>query len=47
MTPVKSISTKMMVIEEIAEVFAFLASTKAAYCQGAIIDIDGGQTRTL
>ena len=33
--------------EEIARFVAFLASAKTAYCQGAIIDIDGGQTRTL
>lgn len=33
--------------EEIARAVAFLASDHAAYCQGAIIDIDGGQTRTL
>jgi len=33
--------------DEIAQVVEFLASAKAAYCQGAIIDIDGGQTRTL
>ena len=33
--------------DEIAHAVAFLASTNAAYCQGAIIDIDGGQTRTL
>jgi hypothetical protein len=26
---------------------AFLASLQAAYCQGAILDIDGGQMRTL
>jgi hypothetical protein len=26
---------------------AFLASDQAAYCQGAILDVDGGQTRTL
>ncbi|MBU6361460.1 MAG: SDR family oxidoreductase [Chloroflexota bacterium] len=32
---------------EIAQAVAFLASPAAAYCQGAIIDIDGGQTRTL
>ena len=32
---------------EIARVVAFLASPQAAYCQGAILDIDGGQTRTL
>ncbi|HEY4262573.1 MAG TPA: SDR family oxidoreductase [Schlesneria sp.] len=32
---------------EIGDAVAFLASARAAYCQGAIIDIDGGQTRTL
>jgi 3-oxoacyl-[acyl-carrier protein] reductase len=32
---------------EIACAVAFLASPQAAYCQGAILDIDGGQTRTL
>ena len=32
---------------EIARAVAFLASPKAAYCQGAILDIDGGATRTL
>ncbi|MDQ2997306.1 MAG: SDR family oxidoreductase [Chloroflexota bacterium] len=32
---------------EIARAVAFLASPQAAYCQGAILDIDGGQTRTL
>jgi NAD(P)-dependent dehydrogenase (short-subunit alcohol dehydrogenase family) len=33
--------------EEIADTVAFLASERAAYLQGAIIDIDGGLTRTL
>jgi 3-oxoacyl-[acyl-carrier protein] reductase len=32
---------------EIARAVAFLASPQAAFCQGAILDIDGGQTRTL
>jgi 3-oxoacyl-[acyl-carrier protein] reductase len=32
---------------EIAEAVAFLASPRAAYCQGTLMDIDGGQTRTL
>lgn len=33
--------------EEIAKAVAFLASSAAGYCQGSIVDIDGGQTRTL
>ena len=32
---------------EIADVVAFLASERAAYLQGAILDVDGGVTRTL
>lgn len=32
---------------EIARAVAFLASPQAAYCQGAILDVDGGLTRTL
>jgi NAD(P)-dependent dehydrogenase (short-subunit alcohol dehydrogenase family) len=33
--------------EEIAAMVAFLASPQGAYCQGAIVDIDGGETKTL
>ncbi len=32
---------------EIARAVAFLASPQSAYCQGTILDVDGGQTRTL
>jgi 3-oxoacyl-[acyl-carrier protein] reductase len=32
---------------EIARAVAFLASPQAGYIQGALLDIDGGQTRTL
>jgi 3-oxoacyl-[acyl-carrier protein] reductase len=32
---------------EIARAVAFLASPLANYFQGALLDIDGGQTRTL
>jgi len=32
---------------EIARAVAFLASPQASYVQGALLDIDGGQTRTL
>jgi 3-oxoacyl-[acyl-carrier protein] reductase len=33
--------------EEIADLVAFLASSRASYLQGAIVDADGGLTRTL
>lgn len=33
--------------DEIAGMVAFLASPRAGYCHGTIIDIDGGKTRTL
>jgi len=32
---------------EIAQAVAFLASSAAGYCQGTLMDVDGGQTRTL
>jgi NAD(P)-dependent dehydrogenase (short-subunit alcohol dehydrogenase family) len=34
-------------VEEIADAVAFLAGARAGYLQGALIDIDGGATRTL
>jgi 3-oxoacyl-[acyl-carrier protein] reductase len=33
--------------EEVARAVAFLASPMSGYTQGAILDLDGGQTRTL
>jgi NAD(P)-dependent dehydrogenase (short-subunit alcohol dehydrogenase family) len=32
---------------EIASAVAFLASTRCGFCHGALLDVDGGQTRTL
>ena len=32
---------------EVADAVAFLASDRSAYLQGAILDVDGGLTRTL
>jgi 3-oxoacyl-[acyl-carrier protein] reductase len=34
-------------VEEIADAVCFLASPRADYAQGALIDIDGGATRTV
>lgn len=33
--------------EEVASAVAFLVSPQASYCQGVVLDVDGGQTRTL
>ncbi len=33
--------------EEVAQIAAFLLSSKSSYMHGAIVDVDGGQTRTL
>lgn len=33
--------------EEIAAAAAFLVSPDASYCQGALLDVDGGRTRSL
>ena len=33
--------------DEIARAVAFLASQESAYIHGAILDVDGGATRTL
>ena len=33
--------------EDIARMVAFLASPAAGYCQGSVVEVDGGQTRTL
>ncbi len=32
---------------EVAAAVAFLASPLSGYCHGSLLDIDGGQTRTL
>jgi NAD(P)-dependent dehydrogenase (short-subunit alcohol dehydrogenase family) len=34
-------------VEEIADAVCFLASPRADYAQGALVDIDGGATRTI
>jgi NAD(P)-dependent dehydrogenase (short-subunit alcohol dehydrogenase family) len=32
---------------QIARALAFMVSPAASFCQGAILDVDGGETRTL
>lgn len=32
---------------EVARVIAFLASSASAYCRGALVDVDGGQSRSF
>jgi NAD(P)-dependent dehydrogenase (short-subunit alcohol dehydrogenase family) len=43
----RSGTTRVGQPEEIGAMTAFLASTKAAFIQGAVIDVDGGATRSL